>query len=101
MKPTTSEPKKVKQKISLIDGHFTTSEALDIINNVLNVKINFHKLQRLSLTEGNTLDECKYDSSRIGQLLKEQKIAKDFFKDVRLNGGKLRINSTIEITLEG
>ncbi len=93
-------PAKTEQKINLIDGSFTPSEAADIINDVLLVKINFHKLQRLSITEGNLNDTCEYDSSRIDELLAEQQIAKDFFKNIRLQGKKLKINSTINITVE-
>ena len=38
-----------KQNIQLVDGVFTVSEANDIIQNLINEKINFHKLQRLTL----------------------------------------------------
>ena len=89
-----------EQKINLIDGCFTASEASDIINNILKVKINFHKLQSMTLLEGNVNDPCEFDSTRIHELLNDQKIAKEFFKDVRLNGKKLKINSTINISLE-
>jgi len=91
---------KTDQKINLIDGHFTASEAADIINAVLNVKINFHKLHRLSITEGNSGDECEYDSGRIDELLQEQIIAKEFFAQARLNGKKLKMSSIINISVE-
>ena len=61
----TLEQTKTTQKIDLINGSFTASEASDIINSVLKVKINFHKFQRLSITEGNDKDECTYDNGRI------------------------------------
>ncbi|TSE04099.1 MULTISPECIES: hypothetical protein [Aquimarina] len=96
----TSKEVKTEQKISLIDGHFTASEAADIINSVLNVKINFHKLNRLSITEGNASDNCEYDSGRIDELLREQIIAKEFFAQARLEGKKLKMNSTIHISVE-
>ena len=91
---------KTTQKIDLIDGSFTASEASDIINSVLNVKINFHKLHRLSITEGNDQDECKYDSRRIDELMNEQLIAKDFFAQARLEGKKLKMRSVIQIEIE-
>jgi uncharacterized protein with FMN-binding domain len=97
---TLTNEAKTEQKINLIDGSFTASEASDIINNILKVKINFHKLQSISLLEGNVNDPCEFDNSRIHELLNEQKIAKEFFKNVRLNGKKLKINSTIHISLE-
>jgi hypothetical protein len=92
--------KKTNQKINLIDGFFTASEASDIINSVLNVKINFHKLKRLSITEGNDKDECVYDSGRISELINEQQIAKDFFSQARLEGKKLKMTSIIKIEIE-
>jgi uncharacterized protein with FMN-binding domain len=88
------------QKIDLIDGVFTASEASDIINSVLKVKINFHKLSRLSITEGNDKDQCTYDSGRIATLMNEQQIAKEFFSQIRLKGKKLKIHSVIQIEIE-
>lgn len=35
---------KTAQKIQLVDGNFTVSEASDIVQALLNEKINFHKL---------------------------------------------------------
>lgn len=102
MDTTITETVAIKsdQKINLIDGTFKASEAADIINDVLKVKINFHKLQRLSITEGDQEDACEYDSGRIDELLNEQRIAKDFFKLARLQGKKLKMTSTIHISIE-
>jgi uncharacterized protein with FMN-binding domain len=91
---------KTTQKINLIDGIFTASEASDIINSVLKVKINFHKLNRLSITEGNNKEECAFDNGKIDELLNEQQIAKEFFSKARLNGKKLKMRSTIQIEIE-
>lgn len=91
---------KTTQKIDLINGSFTASEASDIINSVLNVKINFHKLQRLSITEGNNKDECIYDNARIDELIKERRIAKEYFSKARLEGKKLKMLSIIKIEIE-
>ncbi len=96
----TLEQTKKSQKINLIDGFFTASEASDIINSVLKVKINFHKLHRLSITEGNEKDECTYDSNRIAELMSEQDIAKEFFSQARLEGKKLKMSSIIKIEIE-
>ncbi len=100
VKELATEEVKVKQQINLIEGHFTAAEASDIVNAVLKVKINFHKLQRLSITEGNNDDGCEFDSSRINELLEQQAIAKDFFANARLQNKKLKMKSTIEISIE-
>ena len=89
-----------KQDINLIEGSFSSSEASDIINAMLKVKINFHKIHRLSIREGNENDNCELDNSRISQLITEETFSKAFFKQARLQGKKLKMTSTINITLE-
>ena len=93
----TTKEINLDQEIKLIDGCFTPSEAADIINSVLEVKINFHKLQRLSRTEGNANDICEYDNGRIIELIDAKHDAKDYFKDARLKGKKLQIESIITV----
>jgi hypothetical protein len=88
------------QKINLIDGVFTATEAGDILHAMLDKKINFHKLQRLSRTEGNIDDACEYDSERIIELLDEKGKLKSFLSDLRAEGGKLEIKSTVEIRIK-
>ncbi len=88
------------QQFKLIDGYFTPSEAAEIINNALRVKINFHKEQRISKTERNLNDTCEHESTRIDALRKELETSKAFFKESRLKGKKLKVTSTIHITIE-
>ncbi|WP_296637517.1 hypothetical protein [Polaribacter sp.] len=95
---TSTETK--QKSIQLIEGTFTKGEALNIINDVLNVKINFHKIQRLSKTEGNINDECLYDNSRITELMTDKKIGKAFLRALESKGQNIKISSTINITLE-
>ncbi len=96
----TTIDSKLEQKIKLIDGCFTSSEAADIINNILDVKINFHKIQRLSRTEGNINDACEYDSGRIIELIDAKHDAKSFLTNARLHGKKLKIESIVTIKVE-
>lgn len=88
------------QKINLIDGVFTATEAGDILHAMLDKKINFHKLQRLSRTEGNISDACEYDSGRIIELIDEKGKLKDFLSAIRAEGCKLEIKSTVQISLK-
>lgn len=89
--------KKTKQNIQLIEGEFTPSEASHVISSLLDEKINFHKLQRLTMLEGNSNTSTNYADNRIQELENEKKIAKEFISEMRREGIKLRINSTIEI----
>tara|TARA_R110002049_G_scaffold67310_7_gene174973 strand:- start:12894 stop:13214 length:321 start_codon:yes stop_codon:yes gene_type:complete len=88
------------QQLKLIEGKFTKKEALNIINDVVNVKINFHKLQRLSRTEGNINDKCTYDNSRITELIDDKADIKSFLRSLEENGRNIKISSTIEISIE-
>lgn len=90
--------KKTKQNINLVEGDFTPSEAAHVVNSLLNEKINFHKLQRLTLLEGNSKSHTNYADNRIAELENEKNITKEFISKMRKEGIKLRINSTIEIT---
>ena len=90
----------VTQKIQLVDGKFTCSEASDVISALIEEKINFHKIQRLKRCEGNENSNVEYANNRIAELLKEKKIAKQFLAQARQQGCNVSINGTIEITFE-
>nr|WP_299072469.1 hypothetical protein [uncultured Allomuricauda sp.] len=89
-----------KQKIQLVDGSFTPSEACDVITALLDEKINFHKLQRLSWCEGNGGANTKYPDDRIQELENEKAIAKNFINSIRSEGKRLRIDGILKISLE-
>lgn len=95
---TTTETR-TTQKINLVDGEFSASEALDVVQSLLNEKINFHKLQRLSWSEGCATADTKYPDERIQELENEKKILKDFIAQIRQHGKKLRIDGTLNISL--
>lgn len=97
---TKKSSKKTNQQLKLIDGKFTKREAINIINNVVDVKLNFHKLQRLSRTEGNINDACEYDNSRIAELIDDRADLKAFLKALKTNDCNIKISSTIHITVE-
>lgn len=88
----------VIQKVQLVEGQFTPSEASDIISALIDEKINFHKLQRLGRTEGNIHADCEYPNNRVKELEDERMIAKEFIKIARKEGQNLRINGTLEIS---
>jgi hypothetical protein len=106
MKNTTIQPAEVvdtvimKQHLKLIEGSFSKREALDIIGNIVAVKINFHKLERLSKTEGNINDSCTYDNTRITELIKDKADIKAFLSSLDVNGCNIKISSTIAISVE-
>lgn len=100
MKATkTKTEKKTDQMIRLVDGEFTPAEACDIVNSLLDEKINFHKLQRLTIWEGNVNGNCSFPNNRIEELMREKETAKTFFKMARENGSMIKIKGNLEIEL--
>ncbi len=85
------------QSIKLVDGIFTPSQANDIIRDLIEAKINYHKLSRLSLTEGNHDDEAPYDNRRLDELLIEKKRLIEAVKQARETGKKIKLTSLIDI----
>ena len=100
MKNATTQTQKAIKTINLIDGCFTTAEAADVLHALLDKKINFHKLQRLSVKEGNENDECVYDNGRIAELIQAKKDLKTYLLDIKGTGQRLKIASKVEITIE-
>ena len=88
----------INQKIQLVRGEFTPSEASDIINALIDEKINFHKLQRLQIWEGNHICKTDHLNDRISELLKEKEIARNFISKARAQGSKLKINGILEFS---
>jgi hypothetical protein len=90
----------VIQKVQLVEGKFTPAEAADVISSLIQEKINFHKLQRISRCEGNEKSDCTYPDSRVKELEDERMIAREFIKIAKKEGCNLRINGTIEISFD-
>ena len=89
----------VTQEIQLVKGTFTPSEASHIIVNLIDQKINFHKLQRLQIWEGNHVCKTEGLDGRIQELEKEKEIAREFIKSTRSSGQNLRIDGVLKISL--
>jgi len=87
------------QKIQLVKGEFTPSEASHIIMNLIDEKINFHKLQRLQMWEGNHKSKTDQLDGRIEELEKEKGIAKKFINSIRGLGLNLSINGVLDISV--
>ncbi|MFQ3296916.1 MAG: hypothetical protein ACI9JT_000690 [Polaribacter sp.] len=90
----------MNKQLKLIEGSFSKREALNIVNNIVDVKINFHKLERLSKREGNVNDACTYDNTRITALLEDKAYIKEFLMSLEANGANIKISSTIHISVE-
>ena len=89
---------KVSQTIQLVKGEFTLSEASHIIGSLINEKINFHKLQRLQILEGDHKCKTKQLDGRIRELEKEKEIARKYIASLRAHNTTLSIEGVLKIT---
>ena len=87
------------KKIQLVKGEFSPSEASHIISSLIDEKINFHKIQRLQMWEGN--HKCKPEelNGRIEELEKEKEITRAFINSMRGLGKNLKIAGSLKITV--
>ena len=87
------------QKINLVEGKFTPSQASDIIEAFIKERINAHKIQKLQLWIGDVNSKTDHLNEKISELINEKKIAKDLITEARREGVKLSINATLEISI--
>ena len=87
----------VNQKIQLVDGKFTPSEASHVVNCLIDEKINFHKLQALCWYEGNHDADTTYCDKREKELREEKKTAREYIKYAREHGFDVVINGVLDI----
>ena len=94
----TQTEKEIK-KIQLVKGEFTPSEASHIISSLIDDKINFHKIQRLQMWEGN--HKCKPDelNGRIEELEREKESTRAFINSMRSLGKNLKIDGILKISV--
>ena len=83
----------------LIKGSFSPIDAKDLLLNMVDSKINFHKIKSLS-----SLVQCNQPNKESEQRIKELKEAKEqilaIIEKAEKDGRSLRIESTINLSLE-
>ncbi|MHA7864008.1 hypothetical protein [Flagellimonas marinaquae] len=100
--PTSMETKQLskvtteQKTIQLVDGTFTPSEANDVISALIDEKINFHKIQRLKIYEGNHHCKTNLLDSRIVELEEERRMARMIINQARSEGRNVQINGVLE-----
>lgn len=90
----------IEQKVQLVRGGFTPSEASDVVLGLIDEKINFHKLQRLRWCEGYFNADTSYADTRIAELQAEKQRVIAFIKAAREEGRCISINGVLELGLE-
>lgn len=98
----TKEVRKSEEEITQIQltkGEFSPTDASQIILNLLNEKINFHRIQRHQIWEGDHQCNTKIIDQRIEELENEITKAKALILKAKEQGLKLKIDGSLKITL--
>jgi|AntRauTorckE6833_2_1112554.scaffolds.fasta_scaffold156005_2 hypothetical protein len=85
-----------KEEINLIKGEFTPIEAQEIINHIIDKKIQFHNIKNFS----DQIRFGKVDEDRLERIKELEESKKDFQKTILGaidEGKKMRIKSIVEI----
>ena len=93
------KPQAIRQKVELVNGVFTASESADLINNLIDEKINFHKIQRLQRWEGNHNCKTTTLNSRITELENIRVQAMEFISELRSQGKSIRIEGNLSFSV--
>lgn len=89
---------KAQQEVQLVEGLFTPSEAMHVVNALIDQKLNFHKIQKLRLWEGCDEADTTYENNRIKELNGAKQTAKDYISIARKEGYNVVINGTLNIS---
>lgn len=85
------------QKVLLVNGEFTPSEAAEVIGSLIDQKINFHKIKRLQQWEQDHYADTSTIENRIRELEKEKRAAKAFIRQAQEEGGNFTIHGELRI----
>ena len=77
--------------IQLIQGQFNAKDAIDIITQMIHIKIKFHENK---ITGNSTEEDIKFSETKIKRLQKE---LFEMRKHIEGKGKKVTVQSTIEI----
>ncbi|MGY5846831.1 hypothetical protein ACW6QP_05380 [Salegentibacter sp. HM20] len=88
------------KKIELVRGSFTNSEAAHLLSTLLNEKINFYKIQKLQLWEGNHSCNTEKFDNRIAELEQSTVTIKKWLADQKNNGSNIKIEGQLKLTIE-
>lgn len=85
------------KKVKLVDGEFTPTQASDILNALIDQKINYHKIENLQHWEQDHNNDAKPYIQRIKELEEEKKAIDRYISEIKLEGKKLSINGMLTI----
>lgn len=85
------------KKVKLVDGEFTPAQTLNILNDLIDQKINYHKLENIRQWEQNHKIDEKPFIKRIEELEDEKKALKSYISEMGQEVKNLSISGIITI----
>lgn len=90
----------VTQKVQLVDGCYTPSDANDLITTLVGEKIKFLKIQNLKEYIHDSTCDCKPAEQRITELMSELKEIQQVVRQCRATGKEVKVSCKLEITYD-
>lgn len=94
-----TKDKSLIKEIQLVKGVFSFLDANEIIMSLINEKINFNKLKRLQIWEGNHSSNIDFIDKRIEELENEKIVSREILKKAKESGYQVQINGILEISI--
>lgn len=85
------------KKVKLVDGEFTPTQASDILNALIDQKINYHKIENLQHWEQDHNNDSKPYIRRIKELEEEKKAIDHYISEMKEDGKKLSITGILTV----
>lgn len=87
------------EKLTIVEGNFTHSEAKEILMNMFTSKINFHNIKNWSSQERFGKDD-DIAQKRLPELRNEMKKLEEILSEAKAKNKKIVVNSVINISLQ-
>jgi dihydroorotase len=87
----------IKEEFKLIDGTFSQTEAMEILDNVFSSKIQFHKMKNFSSQIRFGKDD-DFSKDRIVELNKIIEAITQLIKDPKIGNRKIKVTSVVNIS---
>ena len=87
------------QKLQLIDGVFSPSEASSMVKSLIKEQVNHHKLKQLSRWEADHSSDLNFEEHQVKVLLQENEHFRALCETARLEGKHLQVSGAINVEL--
>jgi hypothetical protein len=87
------------QKVTLVEGAFSTNEASKIVNTAISEQINTYKIRRLHTEIGSEYYDIEALNVKINDLKQEKTNIQAIINEAKIAGRKVFINTSIDVSI--